>query len=260
MTDTGCSSEPDSTFPWTIELALSGGGFRATAYALGTLLYLVHTGLNSKVRNISSVSGGSITNAFVACQCSYEACGIDNFRPIAGALVQKIVACGLLSILSTWLYISTVGLLFLCLGIATIVELLRYFSLVNTSWQMTGSAVSETSLLLYLLYFRSWPVDRWMRMTFLGKKARNITLGSLRNRVVDHVFCATELGSALPFFFRPPKEEGNSRRYMGAPTLQMSGFSQRCVRQRHFLLSSRRCDTRPDIFGASIQASGRSPF
>jgi hypothetical protein len=45
---------------------MSGGGHRATAFALGVLLYLVDSGLNQKVHTITSVSGGSILNAFIA--------------------------------------------------------------------------------------------------------------------------------------------------------------------------------------------------
>jgi len=49
----------------SIGIALSGGGHRATLFALGALLYLVDSGRNKDVTMISSVSGGSITNAFL---------------------------------------------------------------------------------------------------------------------------------------------------------------------------------------------------
>jgi len=48
-----------------VALALSGGGFRATLFHLGVLLYLRDSGGLAKVTHISSVSGGSITAAFV---------------------------------------------------------------------------------------------------------------------------------------------------------------------------------------------------
>ena len=44
-------------------VALSGGGYRASAWGLGVLLYLGDAGLNREVSTISSVSGGSITNS-----------------------------------------------------------------------------------------------------------------------------------------------------------------------------------------------------
>ncbi len=50
----------------TLSLALSGGGHRATVFAFGALLYLIHSTRNQDVRLITSVSGGSITNAWLS--------------------------------------------------------------------------------------------------------------------------------------------------------------------------------------------------
>ncbi|MGR9046110.1 MAG: patatin-like phospholipase family protein [Gammaproteobacteria bacterium] len=44
-----------------IGLALSGGGYRAAAFHLGTLDYLEHLGLQQQVNKISTVSGGTFT-------------------------------------------------------------------------------------------------------------------------------------------------------------------------------------------------------
>jgi NTE family protein len=49
-----------------IGLCLSGGGFRAMVFHLGALLRLNEVGLLSRLNRISSVSGGSITSAFLA--------------------------------------------------------------------------------------------------------------------------------------------------------------------------------------------------
>src|ERR1700730_13839552 len=46
-----------------IRIALSGGGYRASLFGMGALMYLVDVGANSRVEDIASVSGGSITNA-----------------------------------------------------------------------------------------------------------------------------------------------------------------------------------------------------
>jgi hypothetical protein len=53
-------------------IALSGGGHRASLLSLGALLYVVDSGMNARVRTVTSVSGGSITNAFfrIALVCS----------------------------------------------------------------------------------------------------------------------------------------------------------------------------------------------
>lgn len=47
-------------------LALSGGGFRATLYHLGTIIRLNELGLLTKLERISSVSGGSILTGMLA--------------------------------------------------------------------------------------------------------------------------------------------------------------------------------------------------
>lgn len=48
-----------------IHLAFSGGGYRAAAFCLGVLAYLIDRKLTSKIRSISSVSGGSFLNLFI---------------------------------------------------------------------------------------------------------------------------------------------------------------------------------------------------
>lgn len=50
----------------TIALAISGGGFRATLYSVGALLRLNEFGLLPRIKTITSVSGGSITSAWLA--------------------------------------------------------------------------------------------------------------------------------------------------------------------------------------------------
>jgi predicted acylesterase/phospholipase RssA len=49
-----------------IALCLSGGGFRASLFHLGSLRRLNEVGLLSQINTVTSVSGGSITNALLA--------------------------------------------------------------------------------------------------------------------------------------------------------------------------------------------------
>jgi NTE family protein len=53
-----------------IGIALSGGGYRAMLFHLGSMLRLHELGLLQRARRISSVSGGSITSAKVALEFS----------------------------------------------------------------------------------------------------------------------------------------------------------------------------------------------
>jgi NTE family protein len=62
----------------TIGLALSGGGYRATLFGLGSLWRLNETGLLGKLDRITSVSGGSILAAVLA--CSWEKLNFTDGR------------------------------------------------------------------------------------------------------------------------------------------------------------------------------------
>lgn len=66
-----------------IGLALSGGGYRAAAYHIGTLRALHRLGLLDKVDVISSVSGGSIT-------ATYYALHKDNFEEFESSCIKKL--------------------------------------------------------------------------------------------------------------------------------------------------------------------------
>ena len=68
-----------------IGLALSGGGYRAAAYHVGTLRALRYLGLLDKVDVISSVSGGSIVAA-------YYLLHKENFRTFLKDFNKKIAA------------------------------------------------------------------------------------------------------------------------------------------------------------------------
>ncbi len=70
-------------------LALSGGGFRATLFHLGSLLRLNELGYLRKIDRFSSVSGGSITNGLLAVRWSQLA--FDPATGIASNFISVIV-------------------------------------------------------------------------------------------------------------------------------------------------------------------------
>jgi hypothetical protein len=80
-----------------IGVAMSGGGHRAALWGLGTLLYLVDSGLHEDVTTISSVSGGSITNGVVGKNVDYRSTRTDpqSFRAAVQPLVTHITKDGL---------------------------------------------------------------------------------------------------------------------------------------------------------------------
>src|SRR5215472_7589906 len=52
--------------PNSVGLSLSGGGFRATLFHLGAIRRLNEFGILPRLTTVSSVSGGSILNGFLA--------------------------------------------------------------------------------------------------------------------------------------------------------------------------------------------------
>jgi hypothetical protein len=56
-----------------VGVAISGGGHRAAMFGLGALLYLADAGKNRPVTSIASISGGSLTNGYVALKVDYAA-------------------------------------------------------------------------------------------------------------------------------------------------------------------------------------------
>jgi NTE family protein len=76
---------PDDGGPGAgIALCLSGGGYRAMVFHLGALMRLNQAGLLSKLSRISSVSGGSITAAYLGLR--WNDLAIDQETGVAGAL------------------------------------------------------------------------------------------------------------------------------------------------------------------------------
>ena len=67
--------------PHSVGLSLSGGGFRATLFHLGALRRLNEFGILPRLTTISSVSGGSILNGFLASRLpSPLSAGIGDFE------------------------------------------------------------------------------------------------------------------------------------------------------------------------------------
>jgi NTE family protein len=67
--------------PNSVGLSFSGGGYRATLFHLGALRRLNEFGILPKLTTVSSVSGGSILNGFLASRLSAPlSSGIANFQ------------------------------------------------------------------------------------------------------------------------------------------------------------------------------------
>lgn len=180
-------------------VALSGGGHRATLATLGALLALVDRGLAPKILQVASVSGGSITNAFVAQRAHLEALGPEGLDDIATELATTIVRKGALT--GRWIVVTI--LTPVVVGIAAGVLLRR--TIVPWTWLTVaiGTAIAVAGLLGRGLVV-DWLLDRryFRRKRLIGARTRRerAKFASLSGRQIDHVLCATDLALGLPVY------------------------------------------------------------
>lgn len=174
-------------------VALSGGGHRATLFGLGVLLYLSDVSANGNVVSISSVSGGSITNAFAglhrfktATSEEFEGAAADLARQVAnrGSLFAwwgtkvylALLALGLLGVAAVWLLPLSVPWRF---GVFVAALMVWDLALVRRRGQMCGRAYAAE----------------------IFRKANPPNLSDLGSNEIDHVICATHLNAGEHFYF-----------------------------------------------------------
>lgn len=78
----------------TTSIALSGGGHRASLFGLGVLLYLADHGENKRVSSIASVSGGSITNGYLAKTIDFRTASSGEVREALHPMAQILARQG----------------------------------------------------------------------------------------------------------------------------------------------------------------------
>lgn len=179
--------------PAEVGVALSGGGHRATLFGLGALLYLADSGVSENVTIMSSVSGGSLTNGYVAQECDFSSVTPADFRRVAGRLANVIVFRGtVFSSWLTWLYLSLLG----ALVIATWVVIL---SSLHGLLRLIFALILLLALGLGIGLRGAVASAAFGRALFseAGRRTRLVDI----NRQVDHVICATDLLAGAPFFF-----------------------------------------------------------
>lgn len=177
-------------------VALSGGGHRATLATMGALMALVDRRLNKNVMQIASVSGGSITNGFVAQRCAFEQLGPGEFDHIASELFEIVTRRGVL----------TKGYLAALLCLPALVSTAVAAGLVVVALPVAVGVVLGLLLFLGMLMFVGKEIEwllnrRYLRLTEgASRRSRAATLASLGSRKVDHMFCMTDLVLGLPVY------------------------------------------------------------
>ncbi|MBV9083887.1 MAG: hypothetical protein JOZ62_14510, partial [Acidobacteriaceae bacterium] len=180
-------------------VALSGGGHRAALATLGALIAIVDRGLGPKVIQIASVSGGSITNAFVAQRGNIEKLRPGELDEIATELATTIIRKGVLT--KAWIALLVITPLVLGAAIGVVLRTLIF----PWTWLavLIGVGIALTALIARGLAVE-WLLDRrYFRRSNSGENRRHqkrARLASLSGREIDHVFCMTDLVLGLPVY------------------------------------------------------------
>jgi len=170
-----------------IAIALSGGGHRASLFSLGVLLYLTDAGMNKDVVSISSVSGGSLTNAWLAQRGDYSKLTSRELeKQVVRPFVQQVALYGTLwANWITWIYIGT-----LC------ITLLGIFAL----WYLPVDLLYRSIYFVFGIAF--WGFLAALRGKICAIAFQKILfspdgsptlLSDIQSDNVQHIICATDI-------------------------------------------------------------------
>ena len=186
-----------------LAVALSGGGFRASLFGLGAMWALADLRANKLVASISSVSGGSITNAAIAQRTTYRLVTSEAFAVLATDLARRMTGSW-----SIWRHRGTRIYVAVALLVVT-------GSFVAAAWIASSSqhrwwiAVAASLPVLVLAWrTRGLAADSYFRalhgtslLSEFGAKGRDMSRQV--QEVTDHVICATDLGHGSHVYFAP---------------------------------------------------------
>jgi predicted acylesterase/phospholipase RssA len=188
-----------------IGIALSGGGHRATLWALGVLLYLADAEKNREVGAISSVSGGSIANGVVAHEVDYATVRADEFELRVTPLIRHVANVGLFfwgpstnAFVISVFFLAAVAVAALVTGIVLVAL---------NGLEVVSGIVLAAGLIVFLIGLwrfrqRSLVLDRALARTHFSNSGSATPLSDVA-RSLDHIFCATELQAGDHLYFSP---------------------------------------------------------
>jgi NTE family protein len=191
-------------YNYRLGLALSGGGYRATAFHLGTLKKLQELNLLDQVDVLSTISGGSITGA-------YYALNAKDFPAFEASLNKKLQTKNVI----TRLLVSRTGILLILIGLI----LLGSFYLLFTALPWTFAVLWIVVLLvIFKFQFIILPISKRIEEIYDRFYYKKATLGDLPARPVL-VIGSTNLQTARPFSFSKSWMADSTYTYMKPPII-----------------------------------------
>lgn len=185
-----------------VGLALSGGGYRAAAFHLGTINKLYGMGLLKNVDVISSISGGSITGA---CYCSSEGDFESFYNELYRGLQTKDVI--------TELLLSRIGLRIMIF----IVLFLSTFFFLCSPWPWLFPFMIAILITILLKFqFALFPISKRIEEIYDQFFYKKKTLGQLRDSP-ELVIGSTNLQTARPFIFSRNTMQDSTYEFLDDP-------------------------------------------
>ncbi len=178
-----------------LSIALSGGGHRASLWALGAMQYVADSEKNLETTSIASVSGGSITNGFVGQQVRFDDIDGAEFQElVTNPLLRQLTQHG--SLFASWHNRAYVAVL-----VASAVATLVVPWLLPIHWSLRVVVfLAGLSLVLLLAGQRGRAVRGALRRCLFSPNGRSTPLREMHEGT-DHVICATDLRSGDHFYF-----------------------------------------------------------
>ena len=186
-----------------IGLSLSGGGYRATAYHLGTLRKLKELNLLDDVDVISTNSGGSITGATFGLYA-------DDFETFENLILKGVKSSVIGGVLGSWRFLSAFAL--------TLVWISAVFYFLFTSYQWISLVLVLGFILIFALFqFQLFPISKLNERMYNRFFFKDKTLSDLSNSKIFAInatnletgrlftFSKTRMGDSSYIY---PKDEG----------------------------------------------------
>ena len=174
--------------PHYLGLSLSGGGYRAAAFHLGTMKKLQELQLLEKVNVLSTISGGSITGA-------YYCLNNESFREFE-ANMKKIIATK-----SVIRYILT-SFIFIRLIVFVLAFLAAAVYMFFTPYPYVSVIILIAMIVLIVIFqFKLFPVSKIIEKAYNKFLYKNATLAALLDNKPVIAIGSTNIQTSRPFTF-----------------------------------------------------------
>jgi predicted acylesterase/phospholipase RssA len=182
-------------------VAMSGGGHRASVFALGVALYLAEAGRAGQITSVSSVSGGSFANGALAQDVDLTTCSPSDVEATVARVSRKIARGGtVLAAPIARIYVAALVLLFLAVLVGT--------------WFLPIAIGLRVLVFVVGVFVFAWffgligkVTARALGHTLFSPDGSATRLSDV-HKEVDHVMCATDLHAGEHVYF--------SGRFVGA--------------------------------------------